>query len=107
MIHNGIIENYHALTAKYHLEGKLHSQTDTEVAAATLNEIYNGDPFSSIHEFLRQLEGSYAFCIIFEDRPGEIYAVRNVSPLVAAYTASGAMIASDLTALLPYSKNTC
>ena len=104
MIHNGIIENYHALTAKYHLEGKLHSQTDTEVAAATLNEIYNGDPFSSIHEFLRQLEGSYAFCIMFEDRPGEIYAVRNVSPLVAAYTASGAMIASDLTALLPYSK---
>ena len=104
MIHNGIIENYHALTAKYHLEGKLHSQTDTEVAAATLNEIYNGDPFSSIHEFLRQLEGSYAFCIMFEDRPGEVYAVRNVSPLVAAYTASGAMIASDLTALLPYSK---
>ena len=40
MIHNGIIENYHALTAKYHLEGKLHSQTDTEVAAATLNEIF-------------------------------------------------------------------
>ena len=104
MIHNGIIENYHALTAKYHLEGKLHSQTDTEVAAATLNEIYNGDPFSSIHEFLRQLEGSYAFCIMFEDRPGEIYAVRNVSPLVAAYTHSGAMIASDLTALIAYTK---
>ena len=104
MIHNGIIENYHALTEKYHLEGKLHSQTDTEVAAATLNEIYNGDPIPSIRKFLNQLEGSYAFCIMFEDRPGEIYAVRNVSPLVAAYTASGAMIASDLTALLPYSK---
>lgn len=104
MIHNGIIENYHALTEKYHLEGKLHSQTDTEVAAATLNEIYNGDPIPSIRKFLNRLEGSYAFCIMFEDRPGEIYAVRNVSPLVAAYTASGAMIASDLTALLPYSK---
>ena len=104
LVHNGIIENYHALTEKYHLEGKLHSQTDTEVAAATLNEIYNGDPFSSIHEFLRQLEGSYAFCIMFEDRPGEIYAVRNVSPLVAAYTHSGAMIASDLTALIAYTK---
>ena len=104
MIHNGIIENYHALTEKYRLEGKLHSQTDTEVAAATLNEIYNGDPIPSIRKFLNQLEGSYAFCIMFEDRPGEIYAVRNVSPLVAAYTASGAMIASDLTALLPYSK---
>ena len=50
MIHNGIIENYHALTEKYRLEGKLHSQTDTEVAAATLNEIYNGDPIPSIRK---------------------------------------------------------
>lgn len=104
MIHNGIIENYHQLTEKYSLENKLVSQTDTEVAAAVLNEIYSGDPLSAISELLNQLEGSYAFCIMFEDRPGEIYAVRNVSPLVAAHTGSGAMIASDLTALLPYSR---
>ncbi len=104
MIHNGIIENYHQLTARYHLENKLRSQTDTEVAAAVLNEIYSGDPLTAIRELLSQLEGSYAFCIMFEDRPGEIYAVRNVSPLVAAHTGSGSMIASDLTALLPYSK---
>lgn len=104
MIHNGIIENYHQLTERYHLEGRLQSQTDTEVAAAVLNEIYTGDPLAAIRELLSQLEGSYAFCIMFEDRSGEIYSVRNVSPLVAAYTGSGAMIASDLTALLPYSK---
>ncbi len=104
MIHNGIIENYQYLTEKYRLGERLHSQTDTEVAAAALNEIYDGEPFEAIRELLSQLEGSYAFCIMFEDRPGEIYAVRNVSPLVAAHMGSGAMIASDLTALLPYSK---
>lgn len=104
MIHNGIIENYHQLTEKYCLENRLKSQTDTEVAAAVLNEIYSGNPLTAICELLNQLEGSFAFCIMFEDRPGEIYAVRNVSPLVAAYTGSGAMIASDLTALLPYSR---
>lgn len=104
MIHNGIIENYHQLTEKYNLEGKLHSQTDTEVAAAALNVIYQGDPLASIWELLTVLKGSYSFCIMFSDRPGEIYSVRNVSPLVAAYTNSGAVIASDLTALLPYSR---
>lgn len=104
MIHNGIIENYHELTEAFHLKEKLHSQTDTEVSAAVLNELYNGDPLAAIRSLLSRLKGSYAFCIMFDDRPGEIYAVRNVSPLVAAYTGSGAMIASDLTALLPYSK---
>lgn len=104
MIHNGIIENYHELTKNYHLEGKLSSQTDTEVAAAVLNEIYTGDPFAAIHRLLNEVNGTYAFCIMFADRPGEIYAVRSVSPMVAAYTSSGAMLASDLTALLPYSK---
>lgn len=104
MIHNGIIENYHELTKNYHLEGKLTSQTDTEVAAAVLNEIYIGEPFAAIRRLLKEVNGTYAFCIMFADRPGEIYAVRSVSPMVAAYTASGAMLASDLTALLPYSK---
>lgn len=106
MIHNGIIENYHQLTENYHLQSALHSQTDTEVAAAALNAIYGikKDPIASIRELLAEIKGSYAFCIMFADRPGEIYATRNVSPLVAAYTASGALIASDLTALLPYSR---
>lgn len=104
LIHNGIIENYRELTETYHLEGKLLSQTDSEVAAWVLDSLYDGDPKETIRRFIPLLEGSYGFCILFDDRPGEIYAVRNVSPLVAAYTRSGALIASDLTALIPYTR---
>ena len=104
LIHNGIIENYHQLTVDYHLEDQLVSQTDSEVAARVLDVIYDGDPLASIRRFLPLLEGSYGFCILFSDHPGEIYAVRNVSPLVAAYTHSGSIIASDLTALIPYTR---
>lgn len=104
LIHNGIIENYHQLTEKYHLEDKLVSQTDSEVAAWVLDSIYDGNPLGSIRNFLPLLEGSYAFCIMFSDHPGEIYAVRTVSPLVAAYTPSGSIVASDLTALIPYTR---
>lgn len=102
LIHNGIIENYHALTEQYHLADKLQSQTDSEVAAWVLNELYTGDPLQAIRELKDQLEGSYGFCILFDDQPGSVYAMRSVSPLVAAYTHSGAMIASDLTAVIPY-----
>lgn len=102
MIHNGIIENYHALTEQFHLEDRLVSQTDSEVAARVLDALYTGDPLAAIRDLVGLLEGSYGFCIMFEDKPGIIYAVRNVSPLVAAYTHSGSMIASDLTALIPY-----
>ena len=107
LIHNGIIENYHQLTEEYDLADHLLSQTDSEVAAGVLNALYermDHDPLLSIRHFVKELQGSYVFCIMFEDRPGEIYAVRNVSPLVAAYTHSGAMIASDLTALIAYTK---
>ena len=105
LIHNGIIENYHQLTEQYHLEDRLLSQTDSEVAAWVLDCVYDGDPVGSIRRFLPLLEGPYAFCIMFSDRPGEIYAVRTVSPLVAAYTPSGSIVASDLTALIPYTKS--
>ncbi|MGL5437604.1 MAG: glutamine--fructose-6-phosphate transaminase (isomerizing) [Lachnospiraceae bacterium] len=105
LIHNGIIENYHQLTEKYQLQEHLVSQTDSEVAAWVLNEIYKGDPFTAIQDLLEEIEGSYGFCIMFDDIPGSIYAVRNVSPLVAAYTRSGALVASDLTALIPFTQD--
>ncbi len=105
LIHNGIIENCHQLTTDYHLEGKLRSQTDSEVAAWVLDALYDGEPLSSIRRLIPLLKGSYGFCILFSDHPGEIYAVRNVSPLVAAYTRSGSVIASDLTALIPYTRS--
>ena len=104
LIHNGIIENYHDLTEKFGLEGRLASQTDSEVAAHVLDSFYNGDPKAAIKSLTQCVEGSYGFCIMFDDRPGEIYGVRRVSPLVAAYTRSGALIASDLTALIPYTR---
>ena len=107
MIHNGIIENYHQLTTDYDLKDRLKSETDSEVAAGVLDAMYKKyekDPLEAIKHFLDLLQGSYGFCIMFEDRPGEIYAARSVSPLVAAYTHSGAMIASDLTALIAYTR---
>ena len=107
LIHNGIIENYRQLTQEYGLEGRLASQTDSEVAAAVLDSAYRGcgqDPLKAIAAFTGTLEGSYGFCILFADRPGEIYAVRKVSPLVASYTHSGALVASDLTALISYTR---
>ena len=107
LIHNGIIENHHQLTEEYGLGDRLASQTDSEVAAWVLDAVYekcSHDPLVSIGLFVKKLQGSYGFCILFDDRPGEIYAVRSVSPLVAAYTPSGAIIASDLTALISYTK---
>lgn len=104
LIHNGIIENYHQLSLQYGLHDSLVSQTDSEVAARLLNLLYQGDPIEAIGKLLALLEGSYGFCVMFEDYPGEIYGVRNISPLVASYTPSGGLVASDLTALLPYTR---
>ncbi len=104
LVHNGIIENYHQLTLDFHLEGKLQSETDSEVAAWVLESLYEGRPLEAISKFVSYLKGSYSFCMMFEDHPGEIYAIRSVSPLVAAYTRSGSFVASDLTALIPYTK---
>ncbi len=104
LIHNGIIENYHELTDRFGIADKLVSQTDSEVAAWVLDGLYDGDPLMAIRRMLELLEGSFSFCIMFDDQPGSIYAVRNVSPLVAASTSSGTLIASDLTALIPYTK---
>ena len=104
LIHNGIIENYHELTVHYELEPRLRSQTDSEVAAWVLDALYDGNPLTAIKEFTACLTGTYGFCIMFDDHPGELYAVRKVSPLVAAHTSAGALIASDLTALIPYTR---
>ena len=104
LIHNGIIENYRELTVEYGLSEKLKSETDTEVVAALLDKIYEGDPIVAIRKTVKLLSGTFALCIMFSDRPNVIYCVRNVSPLVAAVFDEGTIIASDLTALIPYSK---
>ncbi|MCH4071989.1 glutamine--fructose-6-phosphate transaminase (isomerizing) [Pseudoramibacter sp.] len=105
LIHNGIIENYAAITEKFNLGDELQSETDTEVGAALLNHFYSQDhdPKSAIRKAVAEIKGSFAFGILFEDRPGEIYAVRNVSPMVAAYDPEiGAFIASDVTAFIEH-----
>jgi glucosamine--fructose-6-phosphate aminotransferase (isomerizing) len=104
LIHNGIIENYYELIQKYNLSEKLVSETDTEVVAALLDTLYSGDPVRVIKQVVSELKGSFAFCIMFSDKPGFIYSIRNVSPLVATACDSGSYIASDLTALIPYSR---
>ncbi|MDY4970976.1 MAG: glutamine--fructose-6-phosphate transaminase (isomerizing) [Lachnospiraceae bacterium] len=104
LIHNGIIENYHEIIEKYNLKDQLVSETDTEVAAALLNHFYNGDPEEAIKKAVRELEGSFAFCILFEGFTDRIYCIRNVSPLVASSTPEGSLVASDITAVIKYSK---
>lgn len=104
LIHNGIIENYRDLIQKYGLQDKLRSQTDSEVAAAVLSHFYEGDTYSAIRKTVLKLKGTFALGIMFEDKPGMIFAVRNVSPIVIAETEEGTMFASDATVLGQYSK---
>lgn len=102
LIHNGIIENYRELTEKYGLEGKLESETDSEVVAAVLEHFYTGDPYSAIRRTVLKIKGTFALAIMFDDQPGKIYAVRNVSPIVAAATKDGAILSSDVAAIVPF-----
>lgn len=99
LVHNGIIENYRELIADYDLQEILHSETDSEVAAALLNHYYKGDPKEAIKKTVSKLKGTFALVILFEDQPDVIYSIRNVSPIVATICKEGAMLASDLTAL--------
>ena len=106
LIHNGIIENYNEIALKLAEVGKFpKSQTDTEIAAMLISHNYNGNPLETIKKSCAELEGAYAFCILFADHPDEIYCVRNASPLVAVQNESGSYIASDMTALIEYSKD--
>ena len=102
--HNGIIENYKELTVEYGLKDTLLSETDTEVVAALLDKLYEGDPYKTIKKVVGLLAGSFALCIMFDDQPGKIFAIRNVSPMVAASFDGGSIIASDLTAVINFSK---
>ncbi len=106
LIHNGIIENYHELEKELALTGRYPvSQTDTEIAAMLLDSLYEGDAHKSIKDAVARLEGAYAFLIMFEDEPEIIYCIRKGSPLVACQTEQGSIIASDMVALLRYSKD--
>ena len=99
LVHNGIIENYLELRDQFLLSDRLKSDTDSEIAAGVMDHFYNKNPRQAIAETVRYLKGTFSLVIMFEDIPDVIYAVRNVSPIVASYTNEGTMLASDVTAL--------
>lgn len=106
LIHNGIIENYHELEKEFAKEGKFPvSQTDSEIAAMVIDSLYEGDAYEAIRKASEILDGAYGFCILFDDQPGVIYAIRNGSPLVACQSEQGSIVASDMVALIKYSKD--
>ena len=106
VVHNGIIENYMKL--KKYLEGKGYqftSDTDTEVVAHLLDYYYKGDPIEAITRMMHRVEGSYALGILFQAHPGLLYAVRKDSPLIVGRSKDGNLIASDVPAVLKYTRN--
>lgn len=106
VVHNGIIENYIKLKKK--LEGRGYqfvSETDTEVIAHLLDYYYKGNPLEAVTKIMHRMEGSYALGIIFKEHPNELYAVRKDSPLIVGHTDGGSIIASDVPAVLKYTRD--
>lgn len=106
VVHNGIIENYLKLKKKLEKKGyEFISDTDTEVIAHLLDYYYKGNPLQAITKIMHRMEGSYALGIIFKDHPDELFAVRKDSPLIVGSTKSGNIIASDVPAVLKYTRD--
>lgn len=106
VVHNGIIENYAKLKTKLEAKGyEFVSETDTEVLVHLLTEYYDGNPISAIEKVMRRVEGSYALGIMFLDHPHHIYAARKDSPLIVGASSMGNLIASDVPAVLKYTRN--
>ena len=106
VVHNGIIENYLKLKKKLESRGyEFISETDTEIVAHLLDYYYNGNPLEAVTKIMHRMEGSYALGIIFKDHPGELYAVRKDSPLIVGRTDRGNIIASDVPAVLKYTRD--
>lgn len=106
VVHNGIIENY--IKIKRFLEEKGYeflSETDTETVAKLLDYYYNGNPGETIAKILRKIEGSYALGIIFSDFPDTIFAARKDSPLIIGVGEGENFIASDVPAILKYTRD--
>ena len=108
VVHNGIIENYKDLKEWLGKKGfEFISETDTEVVAHLLDYYYKGNPLEAICKMLGRVRGSYALGILFQDFPDKIYAVRKDSPLIIGTSDQGNFIASDVPAILKYTKTVC
>ena len=108
LVHNGIIENYLELKDKLSKAGyHFYSQTDTEVATKLIDyydKKTNGDHLEALSRAMLRIRGSYALGILFEDCPDKIFAVRKDSPLIVGHNESGTFIASDVPAILKYTR---
>ncbi len=108
VVHNGIIENYIKLKKRLEDRGYVFtSDTDTEVIAHLLDYYYKGDPIDAAIKVMHRVEGSYALGIIYADIPGKVFAVRKDSPLIVGKGADENFIASDVPALLKYTRDVC
>ena len=108
-VHNGIIENYQELKDKLIRKGySFYSATDTEVAVKLVDYYYKkylGTPVDAINHALIRIRGSYALAMMFKDYPGEIYVARKDSPMILGVDGENSYIASDVPAILKYTRN--
>ena len=102
LVHNGIIENAQELKEKLIKEGvKFNTETDTEVLTALIDYYYDKDPVAAIEKALKEVRGSYASAIIFEDQD-KLFAIRKDLPLIIGYGDKEYFIASDISAIINY-----
>ena len=105
IVHNGIIENYGILKERLIARGyTFESETDTEVLVKLIDSCYTGDPLRALQEALAKVRGSYALAVLFRDRPDTIFAVKRESPLIVGWGEGENFVASDIPALLKYTR---
>ena len=109
-VHNGIIENYQELKEKLLKKGyAFHSQTDTEVAVKLVDYYYKKDtaagPVEAVSRAMVRIRGSYAMALMFKDYPEELFAARKDSPMIIGVEKGETYIASDVPAILKYTRN--
>ena len=108
-VHNGIIENYQELKEKLVKSGyEFKSQTDTEVAVKLVDyyyKKYGEGPVDAIARAMTRIRGSYALCVMFKDYAGEIYTARKDSPMIIGIADGETYVASDVPAILKYTRN--
>ena len=108
-VHNGIIENYQELKEKLLRKGySFYSATDTEVAVKLVDyyyKKYGESPIEAVNHAMVRIRGSYALAMMFRDHPGEIYVARKDSPMIIGVQDGESYIASDVPAILKYTRN--
>lgn len=106
VVHNGIIENYVELRRELMEKGyQFHSETDTEVIVHLVEHYYQGDFQQAVMKAANRLQGSYALGIICADDPGRVFVVREASPLILGVGIGENFFASDVTAMVAYTRN--